>query len=298
MHPCPSPQAGSVRIASRPSPLGDPTRGDAQVRNRGSLRQAFGLWLVGVLALLPGACPPLLAQDATEILRTARLNATARPMRLEGQIREGSRKMPFFLEVEPGVVRYRFPDGSPSLELRFLETQSELLEVTKDGARPAEAQKDIAGMGILQGELALEFLYWPVVSIIGEETLKTRPCYMLRLHSPVRSSLFSVVFVWVDKQTGALMRMEGHDWTGKLIRRFEVVSGQRIDGGWLLKQMRVQHIDPERGRTTRRVYMEILGEVAPSSGPQAALKRPPQDRTGLIRKRAAAPYGSSDDVSA
>jgi negative regulator of sigma E activity len=115
--------------------------------------------------------------------------------------------------------------------------------------------------GIAQGELALEFLYWPNASIEREENLKTRPCILLRLHSPTRSSQYSVVFAWVDKETGALMRIEGHDWEGRLVRRFEVISGQKIDRGWLLKQMRIQAIDPTTQKTTRRVYLEILDKA-------------------------------------
>jgi len=53
------------------------------------------------------------------------------------------------------------------------------------------------------------------------------------------------------------MRMEGYDSAGKMIKRFEVVSAQKIENRWYLKQMRVERIDPQSGRVTARTYLEI-----------------------------------------
>jgi len=63
--------------------------------------------------------------------------------------------------------------------------------------------------------------------------------------------------LWADKDNGALMRMEGYDSAGKLIKRFEVVSAQKIEDRWYLKQMRVEKIDPKSGKATARTYLEI-----------------------------------------
>ena len=41
--------------------------------------------------------------------------------------------------------------------------------------------------------------------------------------------------------------MEDYDHAGKLSKRFEVVSAQKIEGRWYLKQMRVEAIDPSIG---------------------------------------------------
>ncbi len=53
------------------------------------------------------------------------------------------------------------------------------------------------------------------------------------------------------------MRLEGYDWKGKLAKRFEVVSGQKIEGRWFLKQMRIEEMDPATGKVTSRTYLEI-----------------------------------------
>ena len=47
-----------------------------------------------------------------------------------------------------------------------------------------------------------------------------------------------------DKASGALMRMEGYDWNVQIVKRFEVVSAQKIDNRWFLKQMRIEELQP------------------------------------------------------
>ena len=53
------------------------------------------------------------------------------------------------------------------------------------------------------------------------------------------------------------MRMEGYDWNGKLAKRFEVVSAQKIDNRWFLKQMRIEALEPGTKKVQSRTYLEI-----------------------------------------
>jgi negative regulator of sigma E activity len=110
-------------------------------------------------------------------------------------------------------------------------------------------------------DLSLGFLYWPDARLLGEETVRTRPAWKIELRPGKRGSEFAIVRVWLDQQSGALLRIEGFDWQGRLSRRFEVVSGQRIDGQWMLKQMRIESFSPDdSSRPTGRSYLEILGK--------------------------------------
>jgi negative regulator of sigma E activity len=77
------------------------------------------------------------------------------------------------------------------------------------------------------------------------------------LHAPSRDSQYSNVFLWIDKASGALMRMEGYDWDGQPTKRFEVVSAQKIDNRWFLKQMRVEELQPGTDKVQSRTYLEI-----------------------------------------
>ena len=53
------------------------------------------------------------------------------------------------------------------------------------------------------------------------------------------------------------MRMEGYDWRGQLAKRFEVISAQKIEGRWFLKQMRIEEFVPGTGKVQTRTYLEI-----------------------------------------
>jgi hypothetical protein len=51
--------------------------------------------------------------------------------------------------------------------------------------------------------------------------------------------------------------MEGYDWNGKPAKRFEVISAQKIDNRWFLKQMRVEELQPGTNKVQARTYLEI-----------------------------------------
>ena len=59
------------------------------------------------------------------------------------------------------------------------------------------------------------------------------------------------------KTGGALMRMEGYDWNAQIVKRFEVVSAQKIDNRWFLKQMRIEELQPGTNHAQSRTYLEI-----------------------------------------
>ena len=50
----------------------------------------------------------------------------------------------------------------------------------------------------------------------------------------------------------------GYNKDGKLFRRFEVISAQKIDGQWMLKQMRMETLAPEIRKICNRTYLEVL----------------------------------------
>jgi hypothetical protein len=42
------------------------------------------------------------------------------------------------------------------------------------------------------------------------------------------------------------MKMEAYDWKAKLLKSFEVVSGQKIECRWFLKEMRIEEFARDR----------------------------------------------------
>ncbi len=210
---------------------------------------------------LPEEAPPV-----QEILRAVRLGQSAQEIALKGRLREEGRTQPFVLSATEGVVRYQFSDPTETYELRLGEGASELYhwvgEASPELLNSRTLKREVRGSGITAEELALGFLYWPDARLEDEQIIKSRRCWVVRLISPARDSQYSVVFVWVDQAAAAILRMEGYDWNGKLAKRFEVISGQKIDGQWTLKSMRIEAFDPERNKVSRRSYLEIEDAAA------------------------------------
>ena len=63
--------------------------------------------------------------------------------------------------------------------------------------------------------------------------------------------------LWIDQNSGAPLRMEGFDKNGNLLKRFEVISAQKIDGLWTLKEMRIETFDSTTHAVTQRRYLTI-----------------------------------------
>ncbi|MFM8365098.1 MAG: outer membrane lipoprotein-sorting protein [Verrucomicrobiota bacterium] len=198
--------------------------------------------------------------SAEEILAAARMNPLGHEVALNAQLRAGSVKVPFTIEVRDGAVRYLFENPSEEIQLRLTEDAS-ILEEIKSGKTNPVAQLDDAVRGglITFEDLALKFLYWKNPKLLGTETVRTREAWKIEVLAPPDSSQYGAVRVWIDKASTALLRIEGYDREGKLAKRFEVVSAQKIDGQWMLKQMRVERIDPATRKTKGITYLEVLG---------------------------------------
>jgi len=212
---------------------------------------------LALAALSVCAEPP---PSAKEILDSVRLVESRQQIDLQGQLRQGDMVVPFRLMQNGPLIRYTFTDPDETLELRLDENSSRLELVSDAGTEKVGAsklQEKIRGTIVLYGDLAFKFLYWPTARVVGEENVRTRKCWKLQLTAPSHDSPYSNVLLWVDKASGALMRMEGYDWDAKLIKRFEVVSAQKIERRWFLKQMRVEQFQPGTNHVDARAYLEI-----------------------------------------
>ena len=200
------------------------------------------------------------APSAQEILAAVRMLETRQQMDLHGQLRDNETVIPFRLIQTGPIIRYSFSNPAEELQLRLGENSSRLDVVTDTGTETLAASKldqKIRGTGVTYEDLALKFLYWPNARVLGQENIRTRACWKLQLRAPSRQSQYSNVLLWVDKTSGALMRLEGFDWNDQLSKRFEVVSAQKIDNRWFLKQMRIEELEPGTNKVQSRTYLEI-----------------------------------------
>jgi hypothetical protein len=121
----------------------------------------------------------------------------------------------------------------------------------------ARLNDSVRGTDITYQDLALRFLYWKNSRVEGEQNIRTFPCWMILLQQNNPNIAYASVRVWVAKQSGALLRAEAYDAQSRLVKKFEVISGQKIEGKWFLKQMRIERYDPGTGNLASRTYLEI-----------------------------------------
>ena len=197
---------------------------------------------------------------AREILDQVRLQQSQQQLDLQGQLRSDATVIPFRITQTGPVIRYTFTNPAEVVQLRLGEDGTRLDLVLQNSTKKFSSSRldeRIGGTAVTYGDLALKFLYWPDAQVIGADTLRTRNCWKLRLTAPSKDAPYATVLLWVDKESGALMRMEGYDGKGQLKKRFEVVSAQKIEGRWFLKQMRIEEMEPGASKVRSRSYLEI-----------------------------------------
>lgn len=201
--------------------------------------------------------------DAREILRTVRLAQSSQHRTLRGQLRTGGKASPFRMVIDGSTVRYEFSDPPQTIQLRLLERDSRLEEITAGQASRISAARfddTVRGSDVTYEDLAMKFLYWPNASVEGTQTMLLRKCWKIRAQPPARNdSQYGHVILWIDIDTGALMQAEAFDQSGKFARRFKVISGQKIEGAWVLKSMRIEAPATARGQDRTPTYLEIEG---------------------------------------
>ena len=233
-----------------------PRRSRAKVGHSSVLGHLSFVIALALIKSIFAAPPP----SAKEILDSVRILESQQEIDLQGQLRENQIVIPFRLIQTGPIVRYSFTNPEEVLQLRLGENSSRLDVVTGAGTEKLGASKldqKIRSTAITYEDLSLKFLYWPNARVLGEETVRTRRCWKLQVQAPSRESQYSSVVLWVDKASGALIRMEGYDWSGRICKRFEVVSAQKIDNRWFLKQMRVEQLEPGTNNVESRTYLEI-----------------------------------------
>jgi outer membrane lipoprotein-sorting protein len=219
------------------------------------MRKIAAFLLIFSLSLF--AEPPPSAKD---ILASVRMIESQQQIDLQGQLRQNDVVVPFRLVQNGPLIRYSFTNPEEVLQLRLGENSSRLDLVSGAGIEkfvPSKLNQRIRGTSVTYEDLAFKFLYWPTARVLGEENVRSRNCWKLQLRAPSRDSQYSNLLLWIDKARRALMRMEGYDWNAQLAKRFEVVSAQKIEGRWFLKQMRVEEFQPGTSHVQARTYLEI-----------------------------------------
>lgn len=219
-------------------------------------------YLFLLLFVLVGAVRAEDRPDAGAILESARLNPFGSRIQLRAQLRVGSKKTPFQIRTGDGAVSYEFTAPEEAWILRPGEEAPVLQHAEGNRLQNIhDFTHTVRSDLVTLEDLALRFLYWRNPRLLGEETIRTRRAWKIEMNTAEPGSPYGAVRVWIDRESLALLRMEGFDRTGRPVKRFEVVSAQRLQDQWMLKQMRIEKLDPETRKTIGLAYVEVLGTL-------------------------------------
>jgi hypothetical protein len=183
--------------------------------------------------------------DPRELLKSARVAQSNMDWKFTGQLRigAGAAKIPFFLTVSNGLIRYDFRDNGDAIALRLGEKESRLEEIVGGKTTQVPAARLgalVRNTNISYEDLSFRYLYWPNARLVGSEIIATRDSWQIELLPPGPGvSQYSSVKVWLAKADNALMKMETYDASGRMVRKFVVRSFMKRDEYWFLKQMEI-----------------------------------------------------------
>jgi hypothetical protein len=152
--------------------------------------------------------------------------------------------------------------------MRLGDDQFDLLEIVggKTVAFPDKKLRErIVGSDLTYEDLSMRFFYWPKPQLLGEERVGTQMCWKIRINNPGRGGDYGVMYVWVHKEFGAFMKVEGFDRQGNKLKQFTVESTMKLpDGSYTLKEMKVSSFNG--GRASSHSYLEFDKPTRPAPG--------------------------------
>jgi len=209
--------------------------------------------------LLPGLASA--QNDPNAILDQIRSAQAQIDRALSGRLRpENGDTVPFRLQLKGTEFLYTFSNPPETIRLQLTDNGSVLTDQKSGGQQVISGSKltePVRGTDITYEDLSLRFIYWRNAKFEGEQTVRTITCSIVLVQTDNRSSEYGTVRLWIAKDRGALIKAEGYNWQGKPVKRFEVISGQQIEGKTIFKQIRIEKLDPQTGKVLSRTYLEL-----------------------------------------
>jgi len=200
-------------------------------------------------------------EDPNDILDEMRLAQAQITRPLSGRLRpENGDPIPFQLQLKGTEFDYKFTNPPETIKLQLNDTGSVLTDQTSAGPQTLSGSRlsePVRGTDITYNDLSLRFIYWKNAHYEGEQRVRTITCSIVLVQPASRNSEYSAVRLWIAKGRGALIKAEGFDWQSKVVKRFDVISGQQIEGKTIFKQIRIEQLDPQSSKVVSRTYLEL-----------------------------------------
>jgi len=203
----------------------------------------------------------LAQEDPNAILDQIRLSQARINKPLTGRLRpEDGASIPLQLQLKESEIDYQFSNPPETLKLQLTDSGSILSDADAAGRQDlsgSKLQEPVRGTDITYEDLSLRFIYWKNAKLNGEQRVRAITCSIVDVQPPSRNTAYSTVRLWIAKDRGALIKAEGFDWQGKLAKRFEIISGQRVEEKTIFKQIRIERINASTGKVVSRTYLEL-----------------------------------------
>lgn len=210
---------------------------------------------------LPAQAKP--AVNAEEILRMVRMSQALQTHDVLGTIRNKrtGKAERFALTMRQDLIRFRFDNPAQILSLNLQDKGTKMVESLAgkesevSSKRGAESIRDF---DLNYDDLSMRFLYWPNPQFVAMQKIKSQDAYQVRVYNPDKTAPYQAVEVWVHENSGAMLRMQAYNKEGKVIKRYEVNSGQKLDDGtWMLKEMLIETLEPGTNKALGRSSLEV-----------------------------------------
>ena len=207
--------------------------------------------------------------DPNALLEAARLNAIAQNQDLKGKIRKETpkRRIQFpiglFLRGENIQFNYNQPGTGKPQRIHMSHAQGKfgVWEMQPNGQKKAfpssQLGKAIEDTDLSYEDLAMRFLHWQKAVLKGEEKVGKYSCWLVQADNPGKAGRYHRCKVWIHKDSGALVQVEGFDPNGRALRRFKITDLMTVNGKKTVRRMRVDSLNPASGRSTGVTYLEF-----------------------------------------
>ncbi len=209
----------------------------------------FSLLFAAAASSAPGQADP------AAILQGARMSAALvnLPDGLTGTVSKGKTKVPVTLHMRGKDIQFVLQDTDERFHLRLGDAELDLFSITAGKTSRFPASKltgAIRDTDVTYEDISLRFLYWPNAKLEGDEKVGMFDCHKIKVEKPKAvSSRYAAVYVWVSKQHGAFVKVQGYEAGGGLVKEFQVQDVMRLDKDtWGLRKMQVSTHNPANGR--------------------------------------------------
>jgi len=197
---------------------------------------------------------------AEQVLRGARYAATLQNQDLHGQMKKDGRKTPVTLFLRGENIQFQYVVGNAYkvFHMQLKQNEFDLFDLvgTKRVKFNTKRLADrINGTDLSFEDLSMKFLYWQNSALVGEEKISGQMCHKVRLINPDQAGDYRIVYAWVHKKFGSLMRVVGYDATGNPLKQFQVTDIMKVGKEYTLKRMRVDSL--QNNKVVGTTYLEF-----------------------------------------